>query len=220
MNDITIPIHTGKADASYLRSLTDTLKQIQTGIKTLGADVETVTDSIPAPFSFVDQVRWPAGFGLTTSTKTLTSGTSFAVYFGKAPKDLTSLDFKWEVTTAATVITWAEFAIATGNINFGGNSTLTPVWYKDVAADIGALGIKTTTITGKNIPQGTGIWLVCGHAVGGVTGVVRSYSSNTVQSGVQCAAVIRPSTNLNIATSFTIEAAATTAIHAVCNFGV
>lgn len=154
-----------------------------------------------------------------TSVKTLTSGTSFAVYLGKAPKSFGASsvigNIRLRVTTAAATITWAEVAIATGNPVAGGNPTLTVRGFANVAAVINSTGQKTISVStsaGQTISAGDGMWLIIGNSAT-TAGVVRAQSiADDIQSGVQASkTVTRPSTILGAATAFTIEGATTLA---------
>lgn len=145
-----------------------------------------------------------------TSTKTITSGSSFAIYVGKAPKSLSSIIVRYRVTTAAATITWAEVALAKGAINVGGNPTLTVVGFADVAGVINSTGQKSTTInvsSGQQVDAGNDLWLIIGNAAT-TAGVVRAMSiADDIQVGVQASLAVRPSTIVGSANAFTIESA-------------
>jgi hypothetical protein len=149
-----------------------------------------------------------------TGTKTLTSGTAFAVYVGKAPRSLTSIQLRYRVTTAAATITWAELAIAKGSINVGGNPNLTVVGFADVSAVINSTGQKTTTVnvsSGQSINEGDDLWLIIGNSAT-TAGVVRALTiADDLQVGVQASVASRPSTIVGTGTAFTIEGATTLA---------
>ena len=145
-----------------------------------------------------------------TSTKTITSNSSFAVYIGKAPKSLSSIIARYRVTTAAATITWAELALAKGSINVGGNPTLTVVGFADVAAVINSTGQKSTTINvsaGQQVNPGDDLWLIIGNQAT-TAAVVRAASiADDIQVGVQASLATRPSTIVGSANAFTIEGA-------------
>lgn len=149
-----------------------------------------------------------------TGTKTITSGSSFAVYIGKAPKDLTSIVARYRVTTAAATITWAELALAKGQINVGGNPTLTVVGYADVAAVINSTGQKSTTInvsSGQVVRAGDDLWLIIGNSATTAAQVRAQSIADDIQVGVQGSVASRPSTIVGAGTAFTIEGATTLA---------
>jgi hypothetical protein len=147
-----------------------------------------------------------------TGTKTLTSGTAFAVYLGKATKPVTAVSLRYRVTTAAATITWAELAIAKGAINIGGNPTLTVVGYADVSAVINSTGQKSTTVnvsSGQTINAGDDLWAIIGNNAT-TAGVVRAATiADDIQVGTQGSVASRPSTIVGTPTAFTIESATT-----------
>lgn len=149
-----------------------------------------------------------------TGTKTITSGSSFAVYVGKAPRALTSVTLRCRVTTGMGTITWGEVAIAKGTINVGGNPTLTVVGYTDVSATYNGTGQKSTTIavsSGQQILEGDDLWVLIGNAATTAC-VVRAQSiADDIQVGLQGSAAQRPSSILGNPTVFTIEGATTLA---------
>lgn len=146
-----------------------------------------------------------------TSTKTLTSNTTYALYLGKCPHYLLSGDVlvaKYRVTTQAATITWAEVAVATGFFISSGPSALTTRGFANIAAVVNSTGIKSTNITlTSNIVPGTDIWLLFGVQAT-TPGVYRAASiADDIQTGVQLAAAsTRPSTMAAGAT-FSVEGA-------------
>lgn len=150
-----------------------------------------------------------------TSTKTLTSGTSFAVYLGKVPRSLSAVTVRWRVTTAAATITWAEVALATGAINIGGNPTLNVVGFADVSGAINTTGLKSTVVNvsaGQALNAGDDLWIVLANAAT-TAGVVRAVSiADDLQVGVQASlGSARPSVIVGSPAGFTIEGATTLA---------
>ncbi|MGD9674490.1 MAG: hypothetical protein AB7U98_13540 [Candidatus Nitrosocosmicus sp.] len=149
-----------------------------------------------------------------TSTKTITSGSCFAVYVGKATKAVTSAVVRARVTTAAATITWAEVALAKGSINVGGNPSLTVVGFADVSATYNSTGQKSTTInvaSGQSINPGDDLWVIIGNAAT-TAAVVRAASiADDIQVGQQASVASRPSTIVGTPTAFTIEGATTLA---------
>lgn len=148
-----------------------------------------------------------------TSTKTLVSNTTYALYLGKCPKYILSGDIvtaKYRATTQAATITWAEVALATGAFVSSGPSLLTTRGSTSLASVVNTTGIKSTNITtNANIVPGTDLWLLFGVQAT-TPGVYRAASiADDIQTGVQLAAAsIRPST-MAAGTSFTVEGATT-----------
>jgi len=149
-----------------------------------------------------------------TSTKTITSTNTFAVYVGKAPRALSSIQLRYRVTTAAATITWAEVAIAKGPVVVGGNPILTVVGFADVSAVINSTGQKTTTVSvssGQSIEAADDLWLLVGNQAT-TAAVLRAQSiADDIQVGLQGSGVMRPSLNVGSAFTFTIESATTLA---------
>lgn len=149
-----------------------------------------------------------------TATKTITSGSSFALYFGRAPRSLTSVQIRLRVTTAMATITWGEVGLAKGVPNLGGNPTLTVVGYADISATHNSTGQKSTTInvsSGQSINEGDDLWVIVGNSAATAL-VIRAQSiADDIQAGYQASAAQRPSLIVGTPTVFTIEGATTLA---------
>jgi len=149
-----------------------------------------------------------------TSTKTITSLSTFAVYLGKAPRSLSTVQARYRVTTAAATITWAEIAIATGPVSVGANPTLTVVGFADVSGIINSTGQKTNSISvsaGQSIDEGDDVWFLIGNSAT-TAGRVRAQSiADDIQVGVQASLATRPSLNVGTGQAYTIEGATTLA---------
>lgn len=161
-------------------------------------------------------VLLPAAFATAnlTSAKTITSNSTFAVYMGRAPAALASVQVRYRVTTAAATITWAELAIAKGTVNVGGNPTLTVVGYADVSAVVNSTGQKTTTVNvsaGQAIVEGDDLWLLVGNSATTALQVRAQSIADDLQVGLQASLATRPSTNVGTTQAYTIEGATTLA---------
>lgn len=146
-----------------------------------------------------------------TSLKSLTSGTSFALYIGKAPRALTSVQVRLRVTTALITPTWAEIALAKGIPVPGANPSLTVVGYADTSVSwAAAAGQRTETInvsSGQSVNEGDDIWIIVGN-VAATLAVLRAQSiADDIQAGFQAALATRPSLNVGSAQTYTIEGA-------------
>jgi len=144
-----------------------------------------------------------------TGVKTLTSGTAFALYMGRAPKNVTSVTVRWRLTTKATpTVSWGEIAIATGAVVLAGNPTLTVRATTDISATVlGSPAAFSTTVT-VNLAEGADIWILIGHATSGSAAIVRAATiADDLQIGYQASSAVRPSTIINTPTSFTLEGA-------------
>jgi hypothetical protein len=147
-----------------------------------------------------------------TTAKTITSGSSFALYMGKAPRSISSVVLRCRVTTAMATITWGEVAVAKGTIVVGGNPSLTVVGYTDVSATYNSTGQKSTTITvsaGQSINEGDDLWVLIGNSATTALQVRAASIADDIQTGMQASAASRPSTIVGTPTSFTIEGATT-----------
>lgn len=185
------------------------------GFKILDANGrEKVSGSISAriPTVMMPVLRATANL---TGTKTITSGSSFAVYVGKAPRSLSSAQVRFRVTTGMGTITWGEMAIAKGSVNVGGNPILTVVGYADISAVANGTGQKTVTVnvsSGQSINEGDDLWVVIGNQATTAC-VVRALSiADDLQVGLQASLATRPSLNVGVGQSYTIEGATTLAM--------
>jgi len=88
-----------------------------------------------------------------TGVNTLTSGTTFITYMGKADKAYTSITFLFKVTTLASTITWAEAGVVTNN-RFIELGFYERKGYTDISAVINTTGIKTVTVPVSGINAG------------------------------------------------------------------
>lgn len=143
-----------------------------------------------------------------TSVRSITSTNTYAVYAGRAPRSLTSLAVRYRVTTAAATITWAEMAIAKGNIVIGGNPTLTVVGYADVSAVVDSTGQKTTTVSvssGQTVSEGDDLWALFGNNATTVAVLRAASIADDLQVGAAAWLSTRPSLNVGNGQSYTLE---------------
>lgn len=145
-----------------------------------------------------------------TSTRTLTSGTTFAVYVGRVPRSVASVQARFRVTTAAATITWAEAAIAKGAVSLAANPSLTVVGFADISTPIASTGQKSVTInvsSGQVVNEGDQLWLLLGNNAT-TAGIVRAQSiADDLQVGCQASLATRPSLNVGVAQTYTLESA-------------
>lgn len=149
-----------------------------------------------------------------TSVKTITSGSSFALYIGKAPRALTQVQIRLRVITAMATVTWGEVALAKGTPTLGGNPSLTVVGYANVSGTYNSTGQKSTTInvsSGQAVNEGDDLWVIVGNSATTAL-VIRAQSiADDLQAGFQASAAQRPSLIVGTPTSFTVEGATTLA---------
>jgi hypothetical protein len=147
-----------------------------------------------------------------TTAKTITSTNSFAIYMGKAPRSLTSVQVRLRVTTAAVTIVWAEIGIAKGTPTVAANPSLTVVGYADVSAVVNSTGQKTVTVNvnaAQSLSQGEDIWVVIGNQATTALAVRALSIADDLQAGFQASVVGRPSLLLGVGQTFTLEGATT-----------
>lgn len=172
------------------------------GIRVGSPQVSSAASSVMAPPFFAS--------ANLTSVRTITSTNTMAVYVGKAPRALSSVQVRLRVTTAAATITWAEVAIAKGSISIGANPSLTVVGTADVSAVVNSTGQKSVTVNvsaGQAINEGDDLWVLIGNQATTAL-IVRALSiADDLQVGVQAALATRPSLNVGSAQAYTIDGA-------------
>lgn len=159
-------------------------------------------------------VMFPPFAQSSGASKTLTSGTCFAIYMGRVPTDVTSWDLRWRVSTAGASVTWAEVAIATGALDFAASTQMITIrGYRDVATAITSTGTKTTTIVTPEIPAGTDVWVVFAEVNTLTTPIISAFLGDSLGMGIQAALTggFRPSQVLGRPLSLTTEALGTAA---------
>jgi hypothetical protein len=159
-----------------------------------------------APAPSLTFPEWCSTAAITTS-KSLFSNTAWAIYVGKSPCALSGVNIRYNVTTAAATITWAEVGLATGQLIANGNSALTVVGTTDVSAVINSTGLKTTKIVAtKPIHEYDDLWILIGNQATTVAQIKQATIIDHHQQGIASSNVnTRPSNILGIATGFLTE---------------
>ncbi len=139
-----------------------------------------------------------------STTKTLTSTSTFGYYLGRADRSVTSINVTYRITTAAVTVTWAEVAIATGIPVLGGNPNLTTRGFTSTAGTWVSTGVKVTNVVTTGIAPGADLWVLFGNN-SSTAAVVRAGIADDITAGYQVTATVRPST-MGAATAFTLEA--------------
>jgi len=146
-------------------------------------------------------IRTPEWFYASgvASAQSLTSGYDYCIYLGKVDRPYSSIQIRYNVTTAASTITWAEVAIYKGNFSLQTNASLTRIGFTDISGVVNSTGNKTTTITTSGLVMNDDIWAVFACNSSGAL-ALRSGVAETLGVGyVQVvSSVTRPSTNLTI----------------------
>jgi hypothetical protein len=145
--------------------------------------------------------------GDLTANKSLYSNTAWAIYVGKAPYAITGAHVRYNVTTAAASVTWAQVALAKGPLVANGNSALTIVGTTDVASVINTTGLKTTKIlVSSPIHEYEDLWIVIGNQAGTVAQIRQGTAIDHHQQGMASSRIdCKPSDILGVATGFLTE---------------
>lgn len=155
--------------------------------------------------------------GSGTGGGTITSGTDYAFYLGKADRNYNFVTIQLNVMTAlGATITWAEAAIYKGYPTIASNLTLTRCGSVDISQGtnhgVNATGSKTIVIpigarTGDStIGVGDELWFVTGNVTSGTNLVLRATGiADVLGSGIvqTVTGSLRPSTNTSL--SFTLS---------------
>lgn len=147
----------------------------------------------------------------TPSTVSPLSGICHAVYCGKAPKDLSSVDVGvFLAGPAAATITYAEIGVATGEFTSLSNATLQIKGFASIAVEaaIGTVTVYKKTISGLVIPKGTDLWAVAA-ASATTQPTYRVLPASDFNGICQTRAATRPSTNLNTDLAFSFSTSGT-----------
>ncbi len=152
----------------------------------------------------------------SNTSATLTSGTDYAVYLGKADRSYNQVSVMYQVTTAlGATVTWAELAIYKGYPSIGASTvTLTRCGFKDANFSTGqsgftATGVKNSAVNVSGIYPGDDLWAVFGSVTTGtnmavIIGVADDISAGFIRT---VTGSVRPSTNSTI--TVTAQAATT-----------
>lgn len=156
-----------------------------------------------------------------TSTKTITTTSTFAVYLGRAPFSVNGVRVLCNVTTAAATITWAEFGLAKGRVVLTGSPTLTPVGFTDVSGIVNSLGVKNIPIkiTSPNYIQAhDDLWLLVGNQATTALILKAPNMTDNTSVGFFASATTRPSTTLGTPTAYTQEADTALGIYCMVSY--
>ncbi len=97
-----------------------------------------------------------------TAVTTPTSNQIIAQYLGVAPRALTSITVRVNVTTQVSASpTWAEIGIAKGTPTMGSGASLTRIGYTNVASTFNSTGLKDTAVT-VTAAAGDHLWVLWG----------------------------------------------------------
>jgi hypothetical protein len=173
--------------------------------------IGTVTHSVGT----ITQPTYQTTANLTTN-KIIYTGSTHALYLGKAPYSIDGIRVSYNVTTAAATITWAELGLAIGTPVLTGNPTLTPVGYANVSDIVNSTGVKVTPIyiTAPYYVQDTDhLWLLIGNQATTECQVKAASITDNVSMGFYASNTsTRPSLTLGTATQYTQESNANNAI--------
>lgn len=143
----------------------------------------------------------------TSVLLTLSAGTDYAFYLGKADRPYNQVSVMYNVTTAlGATITWAELAIYKGYPTIGSDTlTLTRCGFKDcnfstAQSGFAATGVKNSAVNVSSISSGDDLWAVFGSVTNGVNMVITSGIADNIGAGISriASGSLRPSTNSTI----------------------
>jgi hypothetical protein len=158
---------------------------------------------------------WTAGNAL--DARGPTANQCRALYMGRAPEDISSIQIAWRQTAGAATVTYAEMGIATGAFVPNSTPSLVIRGYVSAATEWGAVGsntrVLTIPVTGADIAAGDDIWALYVTDFTGTPTIAVSNVTDRLDIGAICVrAATRLSTNLNTAPlAFTLDTGATPA---------
>lgn len=159
-------------------------------------------------------IRGPELFVLAGSATTVTLGTSVAgQYLGKAEKDYTSIDLRYQVDTAAVTITFCELAIyrVSNRFSIGTQQVWTRLGTADTASVWNGTGLKTTNVPLLGCKTGDDLYAIWASnattPMGPRSGNISDPTSSILHTTTTTVASWRPSTSpLYQATTFAAAA--------------
>ena len=128
---------------------------------------------------------------------TLTSGTDYAVYLGRADRNYATVKMQYKVNQSPFTITWSELAIYKASPTIGSATTvLTRCGFSDLSAVVNSTGIKTTTVTVTGVTMNDDLYAVFGSVHTG-TYSIRAGLADDLGVGYFSTVTgsLRPSTN-------------------------
>jgi hypothetical protein len=137
---------------------------------------KTYADTLYTTQYFADAPAGTPGMvSESTNATTLVSNSTFAVYLGRAGAAYTSINLRFEVTTQAQTITWAEVGIGTApQITMSSDAAITRRGFTDVSASFNSTGEKTVAVTVSGVSAGDHLWALCGSQASTPFQVTRS----------------------------------------------
>ena len=184
-----------------------------------GTGFQTVDASGRVKSSSANTVRSPQAmvnpaFQMNDIASTVALGTGWAAasYVGKAPRSLDWATVRAKITTAvsAGASEWCQVAIATGDVNVGGNPTLTVRGFTSVEGTWNSTGLKSTVVSTTGINEGDGLWVIAGCSAPVILKVQAGLAENN-QIGTFAVVSSQPSSILNTPTAFVLLAATVSA---------
>jgi len=145
----------------------------------------------------------------TTSSTALATNRTIARYLGQAPDDLNLVTLRFNVTTAAATITWAEVGIATSLDMTLGGQDLSMNGYVNVATTFNTIGTKDVDVP-VAIGPGEHVWALHGSQATTPFQVTRALGDAIGAGFILFADTTRPSTMAN-PTTFAVTSASANA---------
>lgn len=145
----------------------------------------------------------------TTSSTGMATNRTIARYLGQAPDDLNLVTLRFNVTTGAATITWAEVGIATSLDMTLGGQDLSMNGYVNVATTFNTIGTKDVDVP-VTIGPGEHVWALCGSQATTPFQVTRALGDAIAAGFILFADATRPSTMAN-PTTFAVTGASANA---------
>jgi len=170
----------------------------ETGLlKVLGTSSNPPALRIPPFYSTI------ASTTLTTSL-TVTSGTDFAYYLGKADRAYTNITVRYNISTAlGTTITYAELAIYKGYPTIGSattTNTITRCGFTDTSSVFNSTGLKNTSVNVTGVTINDDLWVVFANVTSGTNMILWGGITDETYNGFigTVTGSLRPSTNSSL----------------------
>lgn len=135
----------------------------------------------------------------------LVASTAAGGYIGNLVQPISSLTFLYYVSVQSTGITWAECAVAIGDLNAGGNPDLTVVGYADISGDL-TVGAKRKQVTFDRLPAGSKIWLLTSVNATSLGNLASLVATDVLRTGsIVTRAATRPSSSVGVPQTYSID---------------
>ena len=135
---------------------------------------------------------------------TITSGTDFAYYLGKADRAYTNITIRYNILTGlGATITYAELAIYKGYPTIGSattTNTITRCGYTDTSSVFNGTGYKNTSVNVTGVTINDDLWVVFANVTSGTNMIIWAGIIDETNNGFigTVTGSLRPSTNSSL----------------------